>query len=246
MGSELILSPAAHGYLAELGYASAEDVLFDPRGWTIRCTPHRRTVVQELSGGRRLFRKIRSSGLAQAKAEWNNLGTLRARGIPLPEPVVYARMGAASVVGMLDVPGRPMDSVLAGYPGGSVDWQCLSEVVELVRAIHAAGYCYRDLYWAHLYAAGDADHWSGISIVDAERAFRPRFRWRRWLVKDLAGLLASWPASRPPRVLLLRMLRAYLGDDFSRGWKPLARSVLNRARRIRAHRPRYGDLGFRW
>ncbi len=246
MGAELILAPVASDFLPELGYASAEDAILDPRGRTIRCTPGRRTVVQQLAGGRRLYRKIRRSSLAQARAEWRNLSALRDQGIPLPEPLVFARRGQTTVVGILDVPGRPLDVLLAECSDPDRQRGFLTGVVDLVRDLHGAGYCYRDLYWAHLYATDLDLHGSGLSMVDVERAFRPRFRWRRWLVKDLAGLLASWPAARPPRVLMLRMLRGYLGNGFPRTWKPLAREVLDRARRIRAHRPRYGDRGFRW
>jgi hypothetical protein len=68
--------------------------------------------------------------------------------------------------------------------------------------------------------------------------FRPRFRVRRWLVKDLAGLRASVPVALPERAML-RFARAYLQEPLSLH-RRLLRAVVAKAARIRARRPRYG------
>lgn len=244
MGTELILAPDAREYAELLGYRSPAEVLLDSRGRTIRCTPGRRTTVQALPGGRRVFRKLRSSRPARAMEEWANLGELRDAGFLVPQPLMFARRGGATALAFLDVPGRPLDVLIAECERPESKLPFLTQVMALSRRLHAQGYCYRDLYWAHLFAM-DLDREAGpIAMVDVERVFKPRWRRRRWLVKDLASLLASWPAARPPRSLMLRLLRAYLGDDFAAEWKGLGRSILRRAEGIRARRPRFGDMGF--
>lgn len=202
-------------------------------------------MVQELADGRRLFRKIRSSKPSRARAEWRNLMELRALGFIVPEALVLARQGRSTAVVFLEVPGRPLDVLIAGCEEPESKLAFFSEVMRLCRKIHAAGFCYRDLYWAHLFAPGLGPSDGPPALVDVERAFMPKLRRRRWIVKDLASLLASWPAARPPRNLMLRLLRSYMAADFSREWKQLARQVLRRAEGIRSHRPRFGDMGFR-
>ncbi|MHC5066228.1 MAG: lipopolysaccharide kinase InaA family protein [Planctomycetota bacterium] len=202
-------------------------------------------MVQELAGGRRLFRKIRSSAPARAMAEWRNLFELEGLGFVLPRPLLLARRGRATAVCFLDVPGRPLDVLLAECEQPQASLPFLGEVMVRCRSLHRQGYCYRDLYWAHLFAEHLDDPTAVPALIDVERAFKPRWRRRRWWIKDLASLLASWPAARQPRVLMLRLLRAYLAEDFHGRWKDFARPVLRRAKKIRAHRPRYGDMGFR-
>ena len=105
----------------------------------------------------------------------------------------------------------------------------------LLRHLHEAGWVYRDMYWNHVFADEDA---AGLWLVDVERAFRPRQPFARWVVKDLAGLLASWPDGAGSRVAALRFLFAYLSDE--RGdWKRLARRVVAKAAAIRAHVTKY-------
>jgi len=76
------------------------------------------------------------------------------------------------------------------------------QLAELVGRLHAAGLAHRDLYASHVFLA-EADGEIQLSLIDLARVFRPRWRLRRWRVKDVAQLKysmppawvgASWPA----------------------------------------------------
>jgi hypothetical protein len=69
--------------------------------------------------------------------------------------------------------------------------------------------------------------------------FRPRWRWRRWVVKELASLLASSPVPVPVPVAL-RFLCNYQPELHTRQRRKLARAVWRKVARILAHQPRFG------
>jgi hypothetical protein len=229
-----------------LGYREASDALMDPRGSLVRFTPWRRTVMQTLPDGSRLFCKFRHGHKADAVAEWQALHALAELGFRVPKPIFYAQRGSASVVGMAEVPGRPMTALFAEGTGLEPAQQ---EMPGLLRQLHAAGWVFRDMYWNHVFLepgeASHADSGAGreqaqtnrLWLIDVERAFRPRFRRRRWIVKDLAGLLSSTPLGYPSTGAL-RFLRAYLGG-LEGDWKALARDVVAKAASIRRHVTRY-------
>ena len=223
---------------SSLGWSSAEDVLGDPRGWTVRCTPRRRTIAGPEVAGRVVFRKERLG--PGGRVEWRALQRLAAMGFAAPAPVCFAEAGRRSVVVVLEVTGRPMDAllheaVLGGETSAAAAY-CIEVVAPLVRRLHDTGLVYRDLYWNHLYAERLGG--SAPVFIDVERVFRPRWRRRRWRVKDLAGLLSSLPSGFT-RAAQLRFLRSYLGERRDE-WRALAPPVLRKAAAQRAHRPKYG------
>lgn len=215
---------------AYLGYRIAADALCDPRGRLVRVTPTRRTAMHELPDGSRIFCKMRHGRRGDALREWCALAQLPALGIPVPRPLFFAERGSQTCVGMAGVPGRPMDARLvegAGYQAG------LRGMPGILRRLHRAGWVYRDMYWNHVFSCAD-----DLYLVDVERAFRPRFRFERWVVKDLAGLLASVPVDAPlTRSECLRFLRRSL--DARADWKRIARRVVAKAEQIRAHVTKY-------
>jgi hypothetical protein len=228
--------------VAALRYASAADAVLDPRGRTVRCTPDRRTVAVRLDDGRCLFRKLRTTRPGRAFVEWRVLEELARIGVPVPRRVFLARLGRRTALGMLAAPGRALDSLLesTAEPGRDprVRRYLVERVAPVVRHLHDQGLCFRDLYWNHLFATGFDPGVGWPTFIDVERVFRPRGRFDRWRVKDLAGLLATWPGPAP-RALALRFLLTYSGADHE--WdRRLARSVMAKAARIRAHRPRFG------
>ena len=87
----------------------------------------------------------------------------------------------------------------------------------------------------HLFVADLA---SQPAMIDVERVVRPRWRRRRWQVKDLGALLSSAPAGIPAKASL-RFLRAYLDGDVGSS-RPLVEAIVAKAARIARHQPKYG------
>ncbi|MGE3175699.1 MAG: lipopolysaccharide kinase InaA family protein [Planctomycetota bacterium] len=236
--------PSAHG----LGGAvpAVVDAMFaGAAGYTVRCTPHRRTVMARTDDGLVLFGKLRDGAGALARAEWHWLHVLPMLGIAVPQPMAFERRGGSSLLCTAAVPGRPLDAVLLeshrhGRFAAAVRFAC-EVVAPRIAALHDHGLVFRDLYWNHLFATSlrpDAE----LSFVDVERVFRPRWRRFRWWIKDLAGLLASLPVEPSTRDAG-RFLCAYLGHRGMRDRRAVHRwfaACRRKARRIRAHAPRYG------
>lgn len=211
-------------------------------GRTVRCVPTRRTVAVSVEGGW-LFAKWRDGGLADARAEWRWLHELPALGLNTPAPVAWIASGRRSMLVTKGATGRSFDAWIleaaAGGWGAELAHYAARCIAPLVRRLHDHHLVYRDLYWNHIFV-GDPRRFDPPVFLDVERVFRPRWRWRRWVVKDLAGLRASVPASVvvTPRHEL-RFLRAYAGGSL-RGLAGLCRAIRSKAARIGAHAPRFG------
>ncbi len=187
-----------------------------------------------------------------ARVEWDNLRALRRAGFDVPEPVAVGEESAGigfpqrSFLVTREVPGRPLDAVLAeGWPDPHQRGTrrardaVLRDVAGMIRRFHANGFIHKDLYLGHLIVAPDP-RWGRPYFIDLQRVeqrFPPR---RRWLVKDLAALLLSAPSS-VSRSDKLRFLLTYLCktrlDPLARRW---ARDILAKSERMSRHRPRYG------
>ena len=197
--------------------------------------------MTEVAGLGTVFGKIRHGRMSDAKAEWAWLHDLPQLGLAVPAPVGFWRQGTTSVVATAAVRGHGLDALLraalaTGDAARAVRFAC-RVVAPVVARLHEQGLVFRDLYWNHVFAVGlDADQ---VTFLDVERVFRPWFRKRRWIVKDLAGLLSSAP-EQVSRTMALRFLLAYLGPHRRSLAGPLLRDVARKAARIRAHVPRYG------
>lgn len=209
-------------------------------GWTVRCTPRRRTAVAVLPNGSLVFGKLRHGRRRDARRESRWLRDLPALGFRVPELVARRKRGRHSLICTRGLPGRPLDVLLHGARRPEDVTRAARYLVDavapVVERLHGAGLVFRDLYCNHLFARGFDD--GEPALLDVERVFRPRFRRRRWHVKDLAGLCASAPAT-VSGATRLRFLRAYLGG-LQGDWKGLATAILRKAARIRSHRPKYG------
>jgi hypothetical protein len=194
-------------------------------GQTVRCTPRRWTVMGE-DDGDMVFAKVRRGRRRDAAAEWRWLHELPRLGLAAPAPLWCGRVGRALLV-----------AAVAAGEGALATRFAVRVVAPQVRRLHAAGIVFRDLYWNHLFARDL--HADAVLFLDVERVFRPRCRRRRWIVKDLAGLLASAPAGLP-RSAPLRFLLALLPRADRAAAPALARAVAAKAARIRAHVPKYG------
>ena len=209
-------------------------------GHTVRCVPTRRTLMAR-GGGSDLYAKCYTTR-AGADGEWRWSARLREAGFLAPAPVGIARSRARSMAVFQAVPGRSLDAwaVTAAQEGWLEGWcsYVVGPVAELVARLHARGWVHRDLNLAHLYSE-DPRGAAPPSLIDVERMFESRWRRRRWIVKDLASLLASCPPAVPARAqarFLVRYGRARSRDDRAR----LAREVLAKRARIVAHTPRFG------
>jgi hypothetical protein len=209
-------------------------------GRTVRCVPTRRTVAARC-GDTWLFGKWRHGARRSAAAEWHWLHVLPLLGVRVPEAIAWIGRGRRSLLVTAGLPGRALDAWAVdaadeGWLDELVAYAC-EHVAPQVRRLHDAGLAYRDLYWNHVWSEHPRE--GGASMfLDVERVFQPRWRRRRWLVKDLAGLLASVPVELPPRAAL-RFLRAYFGEPLA-PHRALLAAIERKAEAIRQHEPRYG------
>lgn len=157
--------------------------------------------------------------------EFRQSQTLREKYVPAPEAIGYAER----IDGPLE---RDSAVILAAVPGDGADrvWRRLVEqnspltrglarqefIVRLgqfVSAFHQTGLCHRDLYLCHLFVTLDetGEKPPQFCVIDLARAFRPRFRRTRWMLKDLSQLDYSARQVGASRADRLRGLIAYLG-----------------------------------
>lgn len=249
--------------LRELGLDSLEKVISFDSGEPVREAGPRRTFRIKTSTGN-LYLKVHKGvpwkqrlilgrrGISPARLEWENIGSLQRSGFDLPETVAVGESDQAfgvpneSFVITREVPGPPLDALLArGWPNphdvSEVEARqaVVRDLAGMVRRFHASGFYHRDLYCGHLIVAPDA-RWGRPFFIDlarVERRFPPR---RRWLVKDLAALESSAPAtvSRTDRLrfLLIYLCKSRL-DPLAKRW---ALDVLRKSAKIRSHVPKYG------
>jgi hypothetical protein len=243
-------SPASPGLALQAG-ARLEQVMSLWRGAlgsTVRCVPSRRTVMAALPNGF-LFAKWRRGHRSAAAAEWHWLHLLPLLGVLTPVPVAFVGERRRTLIVTVGLPGRALDvwaveAAREGWLPQLIDYACRT-FAPVVRRLHDQGLVYRDLYWNHVFAT-DPRRGDEPRLLDVERVFRPRLTWRRWVIKDLAGLWSSLPVAVSTRAAL-RFLRAYLGGASGgpRGGQLLRRrrlvlAIAAKAERIRRHVPRYG------
>lgn len=211
-------------------------------GSTVRCVPTRRTVAMPIADGW-LFGKWRRGKRTDAAAEWHWLHVLPLLGLRTPVPVAWIGRGRRSLLVTEGVAGHSLDvwmarAAEAGWLPELLVYLC-DQVAPAVRRLHDRGLVYRDLYWNHIFV-GDPRRGDPPVFLDVERVLRPWWRWRRWVEKDLAGLLSSIPAgiSLPPRAAL-RFAQAYQGGSL-RNIRASMLAIEAKAQRIRGHQPKFG------
>jgi len=166
--------------------------------------------------------------LSTAGIEWRNARLLAAANVATAEPVAFghAMLGPwerRSFVLLGEVEGESLEQWVPKYLSPADRESDLrrrralvDELARFVARFHASGFVHRDLYLSHLFIrnveAGVPAHSSGgvaFTLIDLQRAFRPSWRRRRWVVKDLAALHYSTPADRLGRFERLRFLCRY-------------------------------------
>lgn len=220
--------------------AAVRGLLAGAVGHTVRCVPARRTVATALTG-EWLFGKWHIGCFATAAAEWRWLHVLPLLGVRTAEPLIWLGNRRRNLLVTTAVPGRALDvwaveARRAGRLDEVIGYAC-RVVAPWVRRFHGHGLVVRDLYWNHLFCEDPRGSTAPI-LLDVGRVLRPRWRWRRWVVKDLASLWASVPFP-VPATCGLRFLRSYLGEPLFLHAR-MIRAIAAKAARIRAHAPRYG------
>jgi hypothetical protein len=109
----------------------------------------------------------------------------------------------------------------------------------LVAGLHGQGYVHRDLYLSHIFFDPARPPQGSLCLIDLQRVMRPRWRFRRWRVKDLAALNYSTPRAIVSQADRLRWLRYYLGVKKLRAaGKQMAYRVIGKTNRISRREPR--------
>jgi len=131
----------------------------------------------------------------------------------------------------------------------------LDRLAAFVGGFHRAGFVHRDLYLSHIFIQPATEHREPVEsrpgqtgveeggsgrheefrLIDLQRVFRPSWRRRRWVVKDLAALHYSTPADRAGLPERLRFLCRYVRACGRFGTaRQLARAVGAKASRMAA------------
>ncbi len=178
---------------------------------------------------------LREASIAQA---------LLQAGIPTPRPVAWGAVGSRSYVIFEPAEGEALERWLSPdrFPPGFAGFQrkrsLVRAVAKLTRGLHDLGWVHRDYYLSHLFVAEHATEYR-LSLIDLQRAFRPRWRANRWRVKDLAQLNYSTPPAIVPRTLRIRFLLDYLGHDrLSTADRSLVRRILARTQAMEVRNQR--------
>jgi heptose I phosphotransferase len=226
----------------------------------------RRTVLSESTGRREtLYLKryerppwreqllrilLRGAEHSTAWWEWRNIRRLVEAGVPTVTPVAFGeRMRGPferqSFVVTQAIPGVSLEQFVPEHlrPGGDVGpakrRAIVGQLALLVRTLHEAGFVHRDLYLSHIFISHNRDGRPALRLIDLQRVFRPRWRWRRWQVKDLAALHYSTPPACVPATERIRFMRQYLDVPRLRSEdKQLIRRILAKTRRIERHNRR--------
>ncbi|HOA74021.1 MAG TPA: lipopolysaccharide kinase InaA family protein [Phycisphaerae bacterium] len=190
--------------------------------------------------------------LSTAGIEWRNARELERAGIRAAPPVAFGErmigpFEQRSAILLGEAPGESLEKWVPAHLGADrreFDAASRRRLVEglarFVARFHAAGFVHRDLYLCHIFidparasagAGQSADR--AFCLIDLQRVFRPKWRKRRWVVKDLAALDFSTPAACVSRWERLRFLCRYVRhfDRFGSA-RLLAGKVAARNRRM--------------
>jgi heptose I phosphotransferase len=194
------------------------------------------------------MRRSGSGVSSLAGNEWEWTRRLTNDGIPCVQAVAFGEEFTGSHE-------RRSAILTAGVPGQSlerwvVQWRdadrltiqrLITATAALISRLHGQGYIHRDLYLSHVFYDPSPPIERSLSLIDLQRVIRPRWRFRRWMVKDLASLNFSTPSRLVSRTDRVRWLRRYLGTEkLDASARRLVYRVVGKTQRIaeRAQRKR--------
>ncbi len=191
-------------------------------------------ALRELRRGARGIRSL-------AGLEWARMRQLASDGIPCVQPIAFGEelrgsRERRSAILTAAVPGDSLERWLQRWGKDDRRTVCglLQPLAALIARFHADGYIHRDLYLSHVFF--DPNGGDSLHLIDLQRVMRPRWRRRRWIVKDLAALNYSAPPRLVSRTDRLRWLKHYLGvSKLDASAKRLAYRVAGKTQWIAGH-----------
>lgn len=85
----------------------------------------------------------------------------------------------------------------------------IKQLALFARKFHQTGYRHRDFYFAHIFRSEDGS----FSLIDLQRAFKPKLFAERFRIKDIAQLYYSAPGRNFSRTDRLRFYLCYAGKN---------------------------------
>lgn len=174
-----------------------------------------------------------------ARIEWEQIRRLEEAGTDSVRRLAFGEEMSGlwerrSVILLAEVPGESLEKRVERCPERApAGW--IRGLAGFVAGFHRAGYVHRDLYLCHVFVELPGPE-PVFRLIDLGRMKKPRFRHRRWVVKDLASLNYSTPASVATASDRLRFLKAYLGvRRLGPADRRLARQIAAKTRRIARH-----------
>ncbi len=167
---------------------------------------------------RRAVRRSGSGASSLAGNEWEWIRRLTADGVSCVQGVAFGQ----ELNGSRELRSAIMTAAVGGQSleRWVIQWSAAEHITirrligasaALVSRLHGRGYVHRDLYLSHVFYDPSQPIERSLCLIDLQRVLRPRWRFRRWIVKDLAALNYSTPFSLVSRSDRLRWLRCYLG-----------------------------------
>ncbi len=196
-------------------------------------------AVKELLRGRR--------PLSAAAHEWNAISKVRAAGIETMTAVAFGERRRLSSLGpsfilTAEVGGRRLEDDVQLLCGKFREKRgIIAALADCARRLHRAGLNHRDLYLSHIFLQASGQ---GLrpALIDLQRV-EPNARGKnRWVVKDLAALNYSSPASVVSRADRMRFLHRYLGvNTLGASGKAFLKRIHRKTERIRRHDVKKGN-----
>lgn len=190
-------------------------------------------AVKELLHGRRP-----SSAAAH---ERDAISKVRAAGIETMTAVAFGErrrfpwLGPSFIL-TLEVGGRRLEDDVKFLCGKFREKKgIITALADCVRRLHRAGLNHKDLYLSHVFIQASGQGFRP-ALIDLQRVQSNARGANRWVVKDLAALNYSSPASVVSRADRVRFLHRYLGvETLDADGKSFLRKIHRKTERIRRH-----------